>query len=50
MASPFLKAAKNSLAETIDTIGLIQRQMQVAMFACGAKDIHHLKKSLLIKS
>ncbi|UCD42626.1 MAG: type 2 isopentenyl-diphosphate Delta-isomerase [Chloroflexota bacterium] len=50
MASPFLKAAKNSLAETIDTIGLIQRQMQVAMFACGAKDIYHLKKSLLIKS
>ncbi len=50
MASPFLKAAKNSLTETIDTIGLIQRQMQVAMFACGAKDIYHLKKSLLIKS
>jgi isopentenyl-diphosphate delta-isomerase len=50
MASPFLKAARNSLAGTIDTIRLIQRQVQVAMFACGAGDLPRLKKTPLSKT
>ncbi len=50
MASPFLKAANYSVDETIDTIRLIQRQIQVAMFACGAEDLQHLGKTPLNKS
>jgi isopentenyl-diphosphate delta-isomerase len=50
MASPFLKAANNSLPETIDTIRLIQRQIQVAMFASGAEDLDRLQKIPLAKS
>jgi isopentenyl-diphosphate delta-isomerase len=50
MASPFLKAAKKSAGETIDTIRLIQNQIQVAMFACGAKDLNHLRNIPLNES
>jgi isopentenyl-diphosphate delta-isomerase len=50
MASPFLKAANYSVDETIETIRLIQRQIQVAMFACGAEDLEQLGKTPLNKS
>ncbi len=50
MASPFLKAANHSLETTIETIRLIQRQIQVVMFATGAANIDQLHRTPLIKS
>jgi len=50
MASPFLKAANHSLIETIDTIRLIKRQIQVAMFASGVADLDRLQNITLTKS
>jgi isopentenyl-diphosphate delta-isomerase len=47
MAGPFLRAAKHSADETIDTILLIRKQIQVAMFACGAVDLAQLGKTPL---
>jgi len=47
MAGPFLKAANESLQATIETIGLIQKQIQVAMFAAGAANINQLKNTPL---
>lgn len=49
LASPFLKAADDSLEATISTIQLIQKQIQVAMFASGAADIASLKATPLVK-
>ncbi|MBK5107899.1 MAG: type 2 isopentenyl-diphosphate Delta-isomerase [Anaerolineales bacterium] len=49
MASPFLKAANDSLEATIATIQLIQSQIQVAMFASGAADIASLKTTELVE-
>ena len=50
MASPFLEAANQSLSDTIDTIKLIRRQIQVAMFASGAANLEQLKRTPLTKS
>jgi isopentenyl-diphosphate delta-isomerase len=47
MASPFLKAANDSLEATISTIQLILNQIQVAMFASGTADIASLKATPL---
>ena len=47
LASPFLKAANESLADTIATIQLIHKQIQVAMFVSGAADITRLKSTPL---
>jgi isopentenyl diphosphate isomerase/L-lactate dehydrogenase-like FMN-dependent dehydrogenase len=44
MAGPFLKAAANSLEETIRTIEEIRREIQVSMFVVGAANLevlHH---------
>ena len=49
MAGPFLKAANDSLEATIATIQLIQKQIQVAMFASGAADIANLKSTELVE-
>ena len=49
MAGPFLKAANDSLEATIATIQLIQKQIQVAMFAYGAADIANLKSTELVE-
>ena len=49
MASPFLKAANDSLEATIAPIQLIQSQIQVAMFASGAADIASLKTTELVE-
>jgi isopentenyl-diphosphate delta-isomerase len=50
LASPFLKAAAHSLEATIEAIRLIQRQIQVSMFASGAKNLEQLKQIELIKN
>ena len=47
MASPFLKAASRSLEDTIRTIRLIQRQIQVSMFAAGVRDLNQLRQTPL---
>jgi isopentenyl-diphosphate delta-isomerase len=47
MASPFLKAADQSLEKTIEKITLILRQMQVAMFASGIANIEQLRQTSL---
>jgi isopentenyl-diphosphate delta-isomerase len=49
MASPFLKAAAHSVEATIQTIQEIRREIQVCMFAAGAKDLEQLRKTLLVK-
>ncbi len=50
MASPFLKAAAISVEETVMTIREIEREIQVAMFAAGVKDIEALLALELIKT
>jgi isopentenyl-diphosphate delta-isomerase len=50
MASLFLKAANRSLDSTIETILLIRRQIQVAMFASGVGTIEQLQSTPLLKS
>jgi isopentenyl-diphosphate delta-isomerase len=47
MASPFLKAANQSLEITIDTISLIRRQIEITMFASGTANLEQLRKSRL---
>jgi isopentenyl-diphosphate delta-isomerase len=49
MAGPFLKAAAISTDHVIETIRLIARQIQVAMFACGAGKIEDLKVGKLVE-
>lgn len=43
MASPFLKAAARSLDDTIATIHELKREIQITMFAAGAKSISELQ-------
>ena len=50
LASPFLKAANQSLEITIDTISLIRRQIAVAMFASGTANLEKLRQVRLIES
>jgi isopentenyl-diphosphate delta-isomerase len=47
MAGPFLKAAVVSVEETIQTIQEVQREIQVAMFASGAKSIQELSDKII---
>jgi isopentenyl-diphosphate delta-isomerase len=49
MAGPFLKAAVNSLDETIATIQEIAHQIKVCMFAAGAKNLDALRLTPLLK-
>lgn len=50
MASPFLKAAARSLEETIQLINEVRREIQVCMFAAGAKNLETLRQTPLIKT
>jgi isopentenyl-diphosphate delta-isomerase len=50
IAGPFLRAANESVEATIETIQLIQKQIQVAMFAAGAADINQLQSTSLVES
>ncbi len=45
MAGQFLKAAAVSTEKALATMDLTKRQFQVAMFACGARDLESLNKS-----
>jgi isopentenyl-diphosphate delta-isomerase len=47
MASPFLKAAARSVEDTIQTIQEIRREIQVCMFAAGAKNLDELSHTPL---
>ncbi|OGC77536.1 MAG: type 2 isopentenyl-diphosphate Delta-isomerase [candidate division Zixibacteria bacterium RBG_16_50_21] len=49
LASPFLKAAAVSAEETITAIHEIRDEMQVCMFACGAKDLESMAATPLLK-
>jgi isopentenyl-diphosphate delta-isomerase len=48
MASPYLKAAVDSTAAVVKTIGEVSRELRVAMFATGAGDIATLQSVPLI--
>lgn len=48
MASPFLKAAVNSLERTIQSISDIHRVIQICMFATGSANLNELDRSKLI--
>jgi len=50
MAGPFLKAASQSLDETIQVIDGIRRELQISMFASGAGSLAQLQKTPLIYS
>ena len=47
MAGQFLKAAAVSVEKAFAIMDLTKRQLQVAMFACGARDLESLNKSKL---
>ncbi|MBU1659979.1 MAG: type 2 isopentenyl-diphosphate Delta-isomerase [Chloroflexi bacterium] len=49
MAVPFLKAAVHSIEVTVQTIHEVQREIQVAMFAAGAKNLKELQNTPLVK-
>lgn len=48
MASPFLKSAVKSVDETIQRIHETQRQIQVCMFAVGAKNLNELNNTKIM--
>jgi len=48
MAGRFLKAAAQSTEAVVQTARLLTRQLQVAMFACGARDLAALQRTPLI--
>jgi len=49
MAGPFLKAAVQSLDDTVHLIEDLQQTIKITMFACGAGDIAQLKQHKLVK-
>lgn len=49
MAVPFLKAAVHSIEVTVQTIHEVQREIKVAMFAAGAKNLKELQNTPLVK-
>lgn len=49
MASPFLKAADKSVERVLEVIHTIRMEIQVAMFAAGARDLNALSKTPLKK-
>lgn len=49
MAGPFLKAAVQSYEKTLQTIELVCRELQIAMFAAGAENIDTLQRTPLFK-
>lgn len=49
MAGPFLKAASRSVEDTVNFIEDIQRTLRIAMFACGARNIHELQNTALVE-
>ncbi len=49
MAGPFLKAAVDSPEAVIEVIQRVKREIQISMFAAGAKDLQALRQIQLIK-
>ncbi|HNB50734.1 MAG TPA: type 2 isopentenyl-diphosphate Delta-isomerase [Anaerolineales bacterium] len=49
MAGPFLKAAAQSVEQTIQTIQELQREIRVCMFAAGVGSIKQLQRTRLIE-
>ncbi len=49
MASPFLKAAVQSLDETIRLVNLFREELRICMFATGSKTLDELQNSKLVK-
>ena len=49
MAGPFLKAAVNTLDETILSINEIAHEIRVCMFAAGAESLEALHRTPLLK-
>jgi isopentenyl-diphosphate delta-isomerase len=49
MAGNFLKAAAVSTGKAVETMKLTKRQIEVTMFACGAKEIRELENGRLVK-
>ena len=49
MAGPFLKAAAVSTQKAVEMMKLTQRQIEVTMFACGAKELEELEDQKLIE-
>lgn len=49
MAGPFLKAAARSLEDTIQTIVEIKREIQVCMFAVGARNLDELAGTPMVE-
>jgi isopentenyl-diphosphate delta-isomerase len=47
MAGPFLKAAAQSLEATVEMIAEVRHEIQVCMFASGARDLPTLRESRL---
>jgi isopentenyl-diphosphate delta-isomerase len=49
MAGPFLKAATESVEETINLINLIKQETSICMFATGSKTLDQLRQDKLVK-
>ncbi|MBV6400583.1 MAG: Isopentenyl-diphosphate delta-isomerase [Anaerolineales bacterium] len=49
MAGQFLKAAAVSTEQAVEMMKLTKRQIEVTMFACGAREIRELENGKLIK-
>ncbi|MDD5370718.1 MAG: type 2 isopentenyl-diphosphate Delta-isomerase [Anaerolineaceae bacterium] len=49
MAGPFLKAASQSIEEARRTVDEIIREIQIAMFACGARNLSSLQSTPLVR-
>jgi len=49
IARPFLKAAVNSLEDTIETIGEIKKEIQICMFLTSSPNLSELRKAKLVK-
>lgn len=50
MAGQFLKAAADSTEKAVEMMKLTKRQIEVTMFACGAKEIRELENGKLTES
>jgi isopentenyl-diphosphate delta-isomerase len=48
MASPFLKAASQSVDETVKLINLLREQLRVCMFATGSRTLNQLRQNKLV--
>jgi len=50
IAAPFLRAAADSVSTVMDLIRLLNDQLRIAMFACGAADLWELRGKPLLEA